>query len=483
MPQQKSMLKNAFFSFSKAFISMIFPIITFPYASRILLPEGIGRVNFSNSIINYFFIISSLGIGGYATREAAKLRNDKLALSKFFKEILTINMISSALSYILFVISLILIPKFGDYKNLLIVSSVRIILTTIGIDWFYTAIEDYKYITVRSFIFQIFALIFLFTFVKTKEDTLAYVIFGLISSVGSGICNIIHARRFIDFKSPCKLELKKHWIFIFTFFGMTVVTSIYTMLDSTMIGFIKDDLQVGYYSAAAKINKLVTSLLGATFGILLPRMAYYIKNAEQKKFIELTQKSLNIMITLSIPMVFGLIALAEPLVIIFSGSNYLPAVTSMKVMAPIIFTISMSTLTGIQILPAIGKEKITLLSCVFGAIINITLNSIFITKYGYMGAAIGTVAAEFIVTTIQVTYLKKIVFNKSTVISFSQSLLGSVLMFNAVMFSQKIISSLILKTVVGFFTGILIYFLVLLVCKNTSLLFILRKMKNILHIK
>ena len=136
-------------------MGIIFPIITFPYASRILLPEGIGKVNFANSIIGYFSLLASLGIGTYATREAAKIRDDKLLLKKFVKEILFINFISTLISYILFFMVLFFVPKLFDYRKLLLICSLTILFNTLGINWFYSAIEEYTYITTRTIFFQI----------------------------------------------------------------------------------------------------------------------------------------------------------------------------------------------------------------------------------------------------------------------------------------------------------------------------------------
>ena len=186
---EKSLKKNAIYSFIKAFMNLAFPVITFPYASRILLPEGIGKVNFANSIVSYFIIIAGLGIGTYAIREAAKVRNDKTRLTKFSKEILSINLISTAIAYILFFIAFIFIPKLNPYRTMLLICSTKILFTTLGMDWFFAAIEDFKYITLRSVFFQAISLFFLFIFVRTKDDILRYTAFGIISSVGSNICN------------------------------------------------------------------------------------------------------------------------------------------------------------------------------------------------------------------------------------------------------------------------------------------------------
>jgi len=481
MKQQKSLVKNAMYSFFKAFLTLIFPIITFPYASRILMPEGIGKVNFANSIIGYFLIISSLGIHTYATREVAKLRDDKTALTKFTKEMFTINMVSSAIAYTLFVIVLIFVPKLSDYRSLLIVCSVNIILTTLGIDWFYNGIEEYKYITIRSFIFQILSLAFLFTCVRTKDDVLNYAIFGIMSSVGSKICNIIHLRKFIDFKLKTELEAKKHLKFIFTFFGMSLVTSVYTILDSTMLGFLTDDIQVGYYSAATKLNKLTLGLLSSTFAILLPRMSYYLSNEEKGKFNKLVQDSLNIVTLLSIPMVFGMIVLARPLVLLFSGANYIPAIPAMNVMSPIIFSMGLATITGVHILPSIGKEKVSLISYICGALSNVTINFILIPKYGCIGAGIGTLCAESLVALIQFFYLSKMLISKDTIINFLEALIFSILMYVILFFFIKIEMNLLLQVLLSILIGVIQYSICLLIVRNKTMIQVLLKIKDKVH--
>ena len=160
--QQKSLKKNAFYSFLKSFLSLVFPIITFPYASRILLPEGIGKVNFANSVISWFVILAGLGITGYAGREASRKRNDEYAIAKLTKEIFIINGISTIVAYSLFILSFLFVPKFVSYRSLLLVCSIKIFFTTFGVDWIYNAFEEFRYKTIRSFVFQVLALVFLF---------------------------------------------------------------------------------------------------------------------------------------------------------------------------------------------------------------------------------------------------------------------------------------------------------------------------------
>ena len=189
-------------------MGFLFPLITFPYSSRVIGPVGIGKVNFAASIISYFSIIASLGISTYAIREAAKVRDDKTALSKFSKEIFTINAITTLIAYALFFTALFCIPKFNEYRILLCISSSTILFTTIGMDWLYNALEEYAYITIRSIAFQIASIVLLYAFVHTPEDYIIYGGITVFASVGSNILNFIHSRKYISFRRIHSLALK-----------------------------------------------------------------------------------------------------------------------------------------------------------------------------------------------------------------------------------------------------------------------------------
>ncbi len=476
--EQKSLKKNAFYSVLKVFLSLFFPLITFPYASRILLPEGIGKVNFANSIISYFIMIASLGIGGYATREAAKIRDDKKALTKLFKEIITINLVCCVIAYILFFLSLFLIPKFNAYHNLLLICSIKILFSVIGIDWVFTANEEFKYITIRSFFIQVFSLIYLFIFVKTKDDLIHYAVFGILTAVGCNLFNFFFVGKYLDFSYKPVLEIKKHLKAIIVFFGMTIVTSIYTMLDTTMLGFLSNDNQIGYYAASTKLSHMVLSMLTAITSVLLPRLTNYAQKKDNNSFNELVNKSANILILLSIPMTFGLMFLSKSLIILLSGEKYLPAIPAMRILSPLLIVISFGSLAGVQILPAIGKEKISFYSYIAGALTNITLNSILIPKYGAIGAAIGTISAETVVTTIQVFYTRKYIFTKDFFVTFIHTLISALIMTVFILIIEAKINIIILQLLVSFMTGIIIYSLMLLIFRNKFFILYFQKLLN-----
>ena len=463
---EKSLKKNAAYSTVRAIMTLVFPIITFPYASRILMPEGIGRVNFANSIVSYFSMLAGLGISAYATREAAKVRRDKVLLSKFSKEVFFINLVSTFISYVLFFIALFCIPKFSEYRTLLLVCSTTIIFTTIGMGWLYSALEEFRYIAIRSISFQFVSLIFLFLFVHTEEDYILYALFGIISSVGSNIYNFFYARKFIDFNIKTKLEFKPHLKPIFTFFGMSLVTSVYTMLDSTMLGFLSGDVEVGYYSAATKLNKMVLGKLTDVTGVLLPRLSFYAEKKDGGSFEKLVEKAMGIVILLGLPCTVGLILLAEPLVLLFSGSEYLPAILPMQVISPIILIISIASLTGTQILPSVNKEKTALASYCLGAVTNVTMNYLLIPRYGALGAAIGTVGAETMVTGFQIIILGKSLLKKSIIVNLLQSIVATVGMGISVYFVVSHVEHVLLQIGMGVLAGVCVYAMLLFVLRN-----------------
>lgn len=474
MSNQKSLKKNAFYSIVKAFMNLAFPLITFPYASRILNPDGIGKINFANSVVAFFVTLALLGTNTYATREAAKIRDDKEALSLFTKEILIINIFSTAFAYISFFVLIFIIPKFSAYTVLLLICSLKIFFMIFGMDWLYTATEEFKYITIRSIIFQIISLIFLFVFVHSEDDLYWYAMFGIFSAVGSNICNFINARRYVNFFQKGTLHIKRHLKPILIFFGMTIATNVYTVLDTTMLGFLTNDTEIGYYSAATKIVKMVIGVLTAISVVLLPRLSYHAEKEQFSAFSSLIEKSIIIFWMLSIPMCAGLFLLAKPILLLFSGGTFIEALVPMRIIAPIIVIISTASLLGSP-LSALRKEKISLIAVIIGAVTNFICNLILISKFGAKGAAIGTVIAETSVMIFQALFLLKYIVTKNVIANTLQIFFATAIMSLCVYFLKGISQNLFLQIGISTLGGIFFYAIVLLLLKNIYFCDLLKK--------
>ena len=472
----KSLKKNAALNMTKTVMSLVFPLITFPYSSRVLGPVYIGKVNFAQSIVSYFALVAALGISTYAVRESAKLRDDRENLSIFVKEVFSLNMISTVAAYILFALALAVVPAFESYRKLLCVCGASVLFTTLGMDWLYTGLEEFKYITVRSIAFQFISLILLFVFVWSQNDYLKYAGISVVSSVGSNICNFLHARHFVDFKIKAR-KLKKHLKPIFTLFAMSAAVSIYTVLDTTMLGFIKGDEAVGIYTAATKINRMVIMMITAATAVLLPRLSYYA-DKDRNEFLRLANKAVQFVVMFSVPCAAGLFILSEPAVLLFSGGQFLPAVPVMKIMNAVIVFISLGCLMGGNVLISAGKEKASLAATIVGAISNFSLNLIFIPRYGAAGAAIGTVCAEFLVTATQFILGRKIVDWKNLFRTVVQVFAAVFVMVLSILFFMKIVNNKVTLVLLSIGIGSFLYGSLLFLFRNEFAISMFRMIKG-----
>lgn len=402
-----NMIMNAVLTMS----SFIFPLITFPYISRVLLPAGTGKVNFANSIVLYFSMFAQLGIPTYGVRACAKVRDDREQLSRVVQELLIINLFMCFLTYIIFGISIFLVPRFRAEAKLLIIMGMSIGLNAFGVEWLYKALEQYRYITIRSIIFKLIALIAMFIFVYEKED---YVIYGGISifaSSASNILNFFNLRKYVTLKPVGSYQLQRHISMIFVFFSMSVAATIYTNLDNVMLGFMKTDTDVGYYGAAVKIKQILVSLVTSVSAVLLPRASYYVDKGMLADFRAILKKTMHFVLLTGIPLTIYFILFAREGIFFISGEAYAGAVLPMQIIMPTLVLIGMTNVIGIQMLVPLGMERQVLYSEIAGAVVDLILNLILIPEYAAAGAALGTLAAEFAVLIWQVVIIKRMNVN------------------------------------------------------------------------
>jgi O-antigen/teichoic acid export membrane protein len=476
MPE-KSLKKSAAYNLARTVSQLLFPLITFPYASRILLPEGIGKVNFANSIVAYFSMLAGLGIGGHGIRACAKVRDNRAELSQTVGELFTINLEAAAAAYLLFIAAVFFVPKLEDYRRILCVCSGTIAFAVIGFDWLYSALEEYRYITIRSILFQIISLILLFIFVKTRDDYIKYAGIGVFASAGSNILNHIRSRKFIDLRLKPGREQKKHLKPVFMLFSMVLASSVYTLLDTTMLGFMANDTEVGMYTAAIKINRMVLSMIIAASVVLMPRLSYYIAQHDTNSFSNLIHRGLNFVIFFAVPAAIGLYLLSAQIIFLFSGINYQPAIPVMRIMSPIILMIGVSNLIGIQFFIPLGKEKATLISVALGAVINFSLNMALIPSHGALGAGIATLCAETMITVLQFILVYRSLRLKEIGMNCVQVFVAALCMSAVVVGILHFTAVMVLQIVLSVTIGSVVYGGVLVLLKNNTVLLLTGSLK------
>lgn len=408
MRKQKSLKMNFIMNAILTMSSFIFPMITFPYVSRILMASGTGKVSFGISLITYFAMFAQLGIPTYGIRACAKVRDNREELSQTVQEIFTINLIMSVIAYFAFLVTINTIPKLQNDKTLYFILSLTIIFNAIGMEWLYKALELYSYITIRSIVFKFIALGMMFLLIRKQSDYILYGGISIIASSTSNIFNFINIHRYIDFKLTRKYDLKRHWKAIVIFFSMSVATTVYTHLDIVMLGFMKSDEEVGYYNASVKIKTILVSIVTSLGTVMLPRASYYVEHNLMEKFHSMIEKAVNFVFLVASPLVIYFMLFAKYGIRFLSGSGYDGAIKPMILIMPTLLLIGLTNLMGTQILLPFGKERYVLYSEICGAMVDLTLNIILIPKLASGGAAIGTMIAEIAVFLVQYQELKGI---------------------------------------------------------------------------
>lgn len=405
--KQHTIKYNFIMNFILTFSRFVFPLVTFPYVSRILKASGNGKVAFATSIANYFILIASLGIPTYGIRACSEVRDNKERLSKVVHEIMFINIVMTLLTVSAFLISINVVDRFSSEKELFYINLLGVVLNSIGMNWLFQALEKYDYITIRSIFFKFLALILMFIFVKKQKDYVMYAAISVLAAAGSNIMNLYYSRNYVDYKYFGNYNLKRHLKPIFILFAQSIATTIYTNLDTVMLGFMKTEDEVGFYNAAVKIKGVVVSLVTSLGGVLLPRMTYYASQKYTEKFGELIVKSINASLLMSFPLTIYFIIYAKQSILFLAGKDFLKAVLPMQIIMLSIVPIGITNVLGVQCFTAIRKEKYVLTTGIIGSVFDFVLNLYLIPIYGVAGAAFSTTITEIIILICQIYLTKK----------------------------------------------------------------------------
>lgn len=480
--KNKSLKVNAFLNGFKTFLNFLFPLITFPYISRVLSVEEIGKYNFSNSIISYFLLLAALGIDKYAIREGAKYRENKERFSSFASEIFSFNIVSTLVSYSLLFLFILFSKTLERYTVCILIFSLQIFFTTLGTEWVYSIFEEYRYITIRSILFKMISVALLFMFVRNEGDYLAYAAITVFASVGSNVLNFFNAKKICSIRFTLKIDWKKLFKPIMIIFASNIAIQIYVNSDTTMLGYLKDDYAVGIYSVATKIYLIVKNLTGSILTVTIPRLAYLASKKVKDDYEELLNKVANALIILILPSIVGLTMLSREAILIIASNKYLDAQLPLIVLSIAILFSTFSGLFNNCVLLPHKREKVFLKSSIISAVTNIVLNFILIPYFGAVAATFTTLISEIIMALMNFMgcrdLIGRVVFNKSFKNNLTSVFCGSI----GVIICCKIIMTVFLNiyvcSIVAVLLSVTVYGLILIALRNDI---VLENLNKIIH--
>ena len=453
----------------RSFTNILFPLITYPYIARILSVEDLGRINFGQSIISYFLLFAGLGITTFATRNGSQIRESKDELSEFANRMFSINLFSMIVSYCGLLILLMLPTKIADYRSIILLQGVAVILSPFAVDWLYNIEEDFGYITKRSIFVQVVSLVLMLALVKSSDDMYLYIAIMTLSSCFANAFNFFHSRKYVRIRVVKDTKWSEYKKPILTFFVNSIASSIYLSSDMTLLGMLSSDYTTGLYGTATKIYSIFKQMFNAVVGTMLPRMAYLRKN-DENEYEKLICKALNTVFVFVLPAMLGIIILRQEILLIISNENYLPAAKSLVILAIALFFATLANLLVSGILICSGREKKVAFATTVSAMENVLLNVIAIPLWNQDGAAFTTLLAEITVCIIAVVNARDVLKNIFDATELLKCIFSSIVMATCLIVVQKIVVNLNLWIRVGVISilGGTIYFLLMLVMRSKT---------------
>lgn len=447
---------------------MVFPLITFPYASRILEAEGIGVINFYNSIISYISLVTCLGIPLYATREIAKVKHDPSLTSKTSAEVLVFHVGLTVLGYIVVALICVFVPKIRENWPIFLLLSASLIFTAMGCDWYFRGTEDFKFITIRGLIVRIIYIPLLFIFVRTKSDLLMYAGLTVFVTVGNNLFNfykIIKVISFKEIKDAVKVPFR-HLKGSVQIFLLNASISLYLQMNILILGFLSSSTSVGYFTAASRFTYVVSGIIVALQTTLLPRGASLLSQDNLEAFKNIMTKVLNFIFCVTLPMSAGLIVMSPLIIKLFAGDSFSPAIPTLQLLSiNVIFSIFNGVLCGGMLVP-LGKETLAMYACLIGGIVSIAANFILVPFFSQNGSALASIITEIAVGIGMIALAKKYIPVKLWKRSYFTYLFSSLVMFAVCSIIWSLSTHEAYRLVVTPVTGIIVYILLLNLIKD-----------------
>lgn len=458
-------IKNYLYNAGYQILNMIIPLITVPYISRVLGAHDVGINEYTNSWVTFFFLMGQMGITLYGNREVAYHRDDLYKRSQTFWGVEALQLLTVSSAFVLYLVAVLLFST--TFKEFFLLQEIWIIATGVDISWYFMGLEEFRITVVRNTLVKIASLILIFTVVKTSNDLGKYILILGASQLVGNLTLWPYLRGNIVWVSIKKWHPFKHFYPSLLLFIPTITTQVYLVLNRLMLGRMSTQADLGNFGQADKIVKFVLAVVTATGTVMLPHVANKFAKGDIKGVRNSLYSSFDFVSAISIPMMFGLMAIAKKFGPWFLGNGFVLSGSVMFIEAPIIVFIAWSNVTGTQYLMPINRVRDYTTSVTIGAVSNIVFNFLLIGRWGANGAALATVGSELLVTVTQLMMIRQTISRKRLFNEQWKYVISGGVMFLIVNRICESINMTIGNLVLEIITGMVIYFVGLLLTKST----------------
>ena len=407
-----SIKKNFLYNSILTVSTYIFPLLVFPYVTRVFGVHNLGICNFVDSIIQYFILFSFLGMQTMATREIAKVKDDEEKLKSTFSSLLSLNLCTTAIALVVLFTSIFFVSKFQEYKLLFFIGSAKILSNTLLVEWFFVGTENFKYITLRSLVIRALYVVSVFLFVHQSEDYVLYFALTILMFVVNAVINTLYVRKHVSF-SLYDLQITKFVKPFFILGAYQILTSMYTSFNVAFLGFVSGETEVGYYTVASKIYAILLGVFTAFTSVMLPHMSSLIEQSNYEEFKRKISCSIDVLLCFSMPIIVMAIMYATTVIGIVAGNGYEGAILPLQIIMPLMLIIGYEQILVLQVLTPMNKDKAVLINSIAGAVVGVLLNILLVPIYGRIGSAMVWITSE-----VTVLVMAQIFVNRYIQLSF-----------------------------------------------------------------
>lgn len=456
-------VKNYLYNASYQILNLLIPLITVPYISRVLGAHDVGINEYTNSWVTFFYLMGQMGITLYGNREVAYHRDDLYERSRTFWGVEALQLLTVSVSLIAYLVAVFLFST--TFKYYFLLQGIWIIATGLDVSWYFMGLENFKVTVVRNTFVRLISIVLIFTIVKDVNDLGKYIaILGGTQLVGN-LTLWPYLKDNLVWVKISEWHPFKHFYPALLLFIPTITTQVYLVLNRLMLGRMSTQVSLGNFGQADKIVKFVLAIVTATGTVMLPHVANKFAKGDIKGVRDSLYSSFNFVSAISVPMMFGLMAISERFAPWFLGADFELAGRIMFLESPIIVLIAWSNVTGTQYLMPVNRVKEYTTSVTVGAVSNIIFNLFLIEGWGANGAAVATVLSEFLVSAAQIAMIRGTIKRRQLFREQWKYFLSGFLMYLVVNRVCMVINMTIANLCLEVGIGIVVYLLGLLVTK------------------
>ena len=397
--------KNALYNVAYRLFSVLLPLVTAPYLSRTVGPEGVGLYSYAWSISYVFVLVGMLGLNDYGVRTIAQVRDDREALNRTFSEICQMQWLVAGIT-LLFWFGYVFGIASAE-KQISLHLTLMSVSCLCSFDWCLMGLNIFRPIALRNTLIKSAGAACVFLFVKGPQDLWIYALVWSLSTLLGNLSCVLSLRGRVRYSPVPAAAGLKHLRPCAVLFISVLAVNIYRTMDKVMVTALAGAEENGLYENAEKIIYCLSGFISAIGTVMMPKVAHMQQQGRTEDIRRHIDRSMNGVLCMVSAMAFGVAAVGDRFAPLFYGEDFRASGTLMIPLAFTLIQIGFANVIRTQVVLPQKRDSIFVKSVCAGAAVNLAANALLIPGMKSMGAVIGTLLAEGTVPLVQYLILRR----------------------------------------------------------------------------